>query len=193
MKSICVFCGSRKGNNPLFADTARDLASELVNRGITLVYGGGSIGLMGILANEVMKQGGEVIGVIPHFLDQREVGHHEVSELIVVKTMHERKAKMESISDGFITLPGGMGTLDETVEILTWAQLGLHQKPVGILNIAGYYRLLEQYFDFMVEQGYLNAIYRKMALIDDSPEALLQKMTNYTPPQVTQWMDETQT
>ncbi len=124
MKSICVFCGSNVGAKPIYTDIAREVGQRLLEKNITLIYGGGSIGLMGVVANEIMRGGGKVIGVIPHFLNRKEVGHHGVSELILVDTMHERKAKMATLADGFLTLPGGMGTLDETIEILTWAQLG---------------------------------------------------------------------
>ncbi len=193
MKKICIFCGSSVGKMPIYQEIAKEVSRRLVERNITLIYGGGSIGLMGVIANEVMSLGGKVIGVIPHFLNRLEVGHQGVSELLLVDTMHERKAKMAELADGFLTLPGGMGTLDETVEILTWAQLGLHEKPVGILNVNGYFDLLERYFDHMVSQGFLKPIYRRMALMDDSIVDLLRMMDEYRPPQVDQWIEEGQT
>lgn len=193
MKSICVFCGSNVGAKPIYTDIAREVGQRLLEKNITLIYGGGSIGLMGVVANEIMRGGGKVIGVIPHFLNRKEVGHHGVSELILVDTMHERKAKMATLADGFLTLPGGMGTLDETIEILTWAQLGLHHKPVGILNVDGYYDMLDQYFDHMVGQGFLKPAHRQLVIMEPTVVDLLRIMEEYRPPQVDKWLEEGQT
>jgi uncharacterized protein (TIGR00730 family) len=153
--NVCVFCGSSAGANPVYAEVARDLALLLSKKKCSLIYGGGNIGIMGILADEMLKNSAKVIGVIPDFLVQREVAHQGLSELIVVKTMHERKKCMADLTDCFIVLPGGMGTLDEMAEILTWKQLGLIDKPLGLLNINGYFDPLIQQLERMVEEGFL--------------------------------------
>ena len=154
--NVCIFCGSSAGTNPVYAEVARELAILLSNNKCSLVYGGGNIGLMGIVADEMLKNGARVIGVIPDFLVQREVAHRGLSELIVVDSMHERKKRMADLTDFFIVLPGGMGTLDEMAEILTWKQLNLIDKPVGLLNVAGYFDPLIQQFRKMVNDGFLN-------------------------------------
>lgn len=154
--NVCVFCGSSTGANPVYAEVAKELALLLSKNKCSLVYGGGNIGMMGIIADEMLKNSAKVIGVIPDFLVQREVAHHGLSELIVVKTMHERKKRMADITDLFIVLPGGMGTLDEMAEILTWKQLGLIDKPVGLLNVNGYFDPLIQQLEKMVKEGFLN-------------------------------------
>jgi uncharacterized protein (TIGR00730 family) len=153
--NVCVFCGSSAGANPVYAESAKDLALHLSKNKCSLVYGGGNIGLMGILADEMLKNSGRVIGVIPDFLAQREVAHQGLTELIVVKTMHERKKRMADLTDYFIVLPGGMGTLDEMAEILTWKQLGLIDKPLGLLNVNGYFDPLIQQLEKMAEEGFL--------------------------------------
>jgi uncharacterized protein (TIGR00730 family) len=176
MKNICVFCGSSKGNNPVFSEQAKILARQFVRDQITLVYGGGSIGIMGIIADEIRRRNGYVIGVIPRFLYDLEVGHDGVNELIIVDSMHERKQKMAEISDGFLALPGGFGTLEEMAEILTWVQLRLIQKPVGILNIEGFFDPLLRLFDHMVETGFLKKTNREILTVGKDPERILQEL-----------------
>lgn len=176
MRRICVFCGSRSGGRPEYAAAARDLGVLLAGHNLCLVYGGGKVGLMGVLADAVMAAGGEVIGVIPASLADREVAHGGITELRVVSTMHERKALMAELSDAFIALPGGFGTLDETFEILTWAQLGLHTKPCGILNAGGYFDSLLVFLDSAVQEGFLQPAHRKLLLQAENPDMLLRKL-----------------
>ena len=154
ISSLCVFCGSRFGNDPAYEETARELGAVIADKGIRLVYGGGSIGLMGVVANAVMENGGEVIGVIPQFLDEMEIGKPDLTELIITNNMHDRKHRMFDLSDGFISLPGGLGTLDETFEILTWKQLQVHAKPVIILDVAGYWTELLGLIDAVISKGF---------------------------------------
>lgn len=189
MKSICVFCGSNKGNNPLYSISAHKLGSLLASLNISLVYGGASVGLMGDIADVMIKNGGEVIGVIPKFLLEMEIAHKNLSKLHVVNTMHERKAKMEEIADGFIALPGGLGTLDEFFEILTWSQLGIHNKPCGLLNITGYFDKLIDFFDYSVSQGFIRKEHRDIIFTEDDPAVLINKMLSYTPKRVNKWLD----
>ena len=176
MKSICVFCGSSKGKNPVYESAAVELGRIIADKGLTLVYGGGSIGLMGILADTVLKLKGSVTGVIPKFLYDLEVGHNGVSELIIVESMHERKAKMAEIADSFITLPGGYGTLEELSEIMTWVQLKLIEKPVGLLNLNGYYDHFISQLDHMVEESFLKIKNRNILLSADRPGSLVDKL-----------------
>lgn len=176
MRSVCVFCGSKTGKNPAYVEASRALGRLLVKENIELVYGGGSIGLMGTVATEVMSGGGTVIGVIPQFLDDMEVGHKGITELVLVDSMHERKQKMESLSEGVIALPGGFGTLEELAEIITWAQLKLVKKPMGLLNVAGYYDPLLRFFDHMVAEGFVGEKTRDLVISAESPEMLLAKM-----------------
>lgn len=190
MKSITVFCGSSSGVRTEYAEAARNLAKLLVENGIRLVYGGGNIGLMGIIADEVMKNGGEVIGIIPDSLDKKEVGHRGLTELRVVESMHERKAQMAELADGFIAMPGGIGTFEEFFEILTWAQLGFHDKPCGILNVSGYYNGLLALCDNAVTEGFLRAVHRKLILDDADAVSLLEKMKDFRPPVVEKWIDK---
>lgn len=190
--SLCIFCGSNPGKKAAYADGARALGTLMASQNIKLVYGGGNIGLMGIIADTLLEKGGEVIGVIPDFLMKKEVGHKGIQEMRVVKTMHERKYLMSEIADGFVAMPGGFGTLDELAEILTWAQLGLHQKPIGILNIGGYFDGLLSFVDTMVREGYLVEQNSKMILVDEDPEKLLEKMANYTFPDVEKWLNKDQ-
>jgi uncharacterized protein (TIGR00730 family) len=189
MKRICVFCGSSPGALPAYGEAAVHLGRLLASRGLGLVYGGGNVGLMGIVANAVIAAGGEVTGVIPHALLRREVGHGSLPDLRVVGTMHERKALMAELADGFIAMPGGIGTLDEWFEIWTWAQLGLHRKPCGLLDVAGYYGPLISFLDHMVEQRFLRDSHRAMVLVDDDPERLLDRMAGFAPPEVEKWID----
>ena len=190
--SLCIFCGSNPGKKATYAEGARALGTLMAERNIKLVYGGGKIGLMGIIADTLLEKDGEVIGVIPDFLMKKEVGHKDIQEMHVVKTMHERKYLMSEIADGFIAMPGGFGTLDELAEILTWAQLGLHQKPIGVLNIDGYFDGLLSFVDTMVKEGYLVEKNSQMILVDDDPEKLLEKMANYTFPDVEKWLNKDQ-
>lgn len=190
MKHVTVFCGSRVGASEEYKDGAIQLGKELVKHNITLVYGGGSVGLMGVIANTVLKEGGNVIGVIPKFLDEREISHLSLTELFVVESMHERKAKMADLADGFIAMPGGPGTLEELVEIFTWAQLGLHQKPLGLLNIGNYYDLFIAFFNHMAEQQFLLEKHRDIMLVDSNPEKLINKFYNYEPPIVKPYLKE---
>ncbi|HEX2224649.1 MAG TPA: TIGR00730 family Rossman fold protein [Thermoanaerobaculia bacterium] len=189
MRRICVFCGSSPGASPAYAEAARELGRLLARRGLGLVYGGGNVGLMGILADAVLAEGGEVIGVIPHSLMAREVGHSGLTELRVVDTMHERKALMADLSDAFIALPGGIGTLDEWFEIWTWAQLGLHPKPCGLLDVQDYYSPLLAFLDHMVRERFLRDTHRAFVLVDTDPTLLLDRMAAHEPPAVEKWID----
>ncbi|HLN27202.1 MAG TPA: TIGR00730 family Rossman fold protein [Gemmataceae bacterium] len=181
MQRLCVFCGSNVGNQPIYADQARRLGEELGARGIDLVYGGGHIGLMGILADAVLKTGGKVIGVIPQSLKDKELAHAGLTELHVVDTMHQRKALMADLSDGFAGLPGAFGTGDELFEILTWAQLGLHAKPIGLLNVAGYFDSLVAWLERAVSDGFLRAAHRRLLLEAADPVHLLGLLQEYHP------------
>lgn len=189
MKSICVFCASSSGNEHVYAETAFELGKILAENQIDLIYGGAQVGLMGKVAQGCLDNKGRVIGVIPEFLKTKEIAHSSLTELITVKTMHERKALMHDRSDAFIALPGGFGTMEELFEILTWAQLGLHQKPVGILNINGYYDPLIHLVETMILSGLLNEQYRGMLLISDSIEDLISQMNLYEVPFVTKWKE----
>lgn len=189
LRRVCVFCGSSPGASPAYAEAARELGRLLARRGLGLVYGGGNVGLMGILADAVLAEGGEVTGVIPHSLLVREVGHSRLTDLRVVDTMHERKALMADLSDGFIALPGGIGTLDEWFEIWTWAQLGLHAKPCGLLNVQNYYSPLLAFLDQMVEERFLRDTHRSIVLVNNDPAHLLDRMADHNPPAVEKWID----
>ncbi|MGG3196330.1 MULTISPECIES: TIGR00730 family Rossman fold protein [Priestia] len=192
MKRIAVFCGASNGASDLYIQGAKDLGKELAKRNISLVYGGASVGVMGAVADAVLEAGGHVIGVMPTFLEEREISHKNLSELIVVESMHERKAKMAELVDGFITLPGGPGTLEEFFEIFTWAQLGLHQKPCGLLNINDYYTPLISLFNHMTEEQFLQEKYRSMALVDTEPQGLLDQFNTYQPPSVKTYITKAQ-
>jgi len=178
MKSIAVFCGSNFGNSPAYLEVTRSLASELVFREIRLVYGGGAVGLMGAIADEVLRLGGQVTGVLPEKLAGAEIAHKGLTELHIVKTMHERKALMAELSDGFIALPGGIGTLEEIIEVFTWTQLGFHQKPCGLLNIGGFYDKLTGFLSGMSETGFLSEYHLNTLLVDENPRGLLNKLTD---------------
>ncbi len=188
MKYICVYCGSSPGRSPEYIDCATALAKELVKRDIGLVYGGASVGIMGEIANTVLDGGGEVIGVIPQSLVDKEVSHSGLTELKVVNTMHERKAIMAEISDGFIALPGGLGTIEELFEVLTWSQLGFHKKPCALLNTKQYYDSLSLFLDHAVEEEFIKPIHREMLLVEDDPAKLLDAMEGYNPPVVDKWI-----
>ncbi|WP_077616085.1 TIGR00730 family Rossman fold protein [Caenibacillus caldisaponilyticus] len=184
MKRIAVFCGSSNGASHLYVEGAKQLGKELAKRNLTLVYGGASVGVMGAVADAVLEGGGRVIGIMPSFLEKREIAHKHLSELMIVDTMHERKAKMAELADGFIALPGGPGTLEEFFEMFTWAQLGLHQKPIGLLNINHYFDPLVELFNHMTKEQFLHEQYRSMALVDDEPSRLLERFHAYEPPAV---------
>lgn len=179
MKSICVFCGSRLGSKPIYRETAKSVGQLIAQQQLRLVYGGGNIGLMGVVADAVLEYGGEVVGVIPGHLQEKEVGHAGLTELHVVSTMHERKALMANLSDAFIALPGGFGTFEEFCEILTWAQLDLHRKPCGLLNVDGFYDPLLTLFDRAVDDGFLRPEYRSMVLTATDADELLMRMRAY--------------
>ena len=188
MKKVCVYCGSSSGRRPEYSEAARSLAKALTERGMGLVYGGASVGIMGEIADAVLSGGGEVIGIIPQALAAKEVAHNGLTELKIVDSMHERKAIMADLSDGFIALPGGLGTLEELFEILTWSQLGLHKKPCGLLNVEAYYEKLRSFLDHAVEEHFVKANHREMLLVEESPEELLALMEVYQPPLVNQWI-----
>jgi len=181
MKSIVVFCGSSDGYNEAYREAAYELGAMLATRNIRIIYGGAKMGLMGALADGALENGGEVIGVIPEFLKTTEVAHERLTQLITVETMHERKLKMHELSDGIITLPGGWGTMEELFEMLTWSQLGLHSKPVGLLNVNGYYDALKALTDNMVAEGFLNEFVNATLLINGSMDDLLAQMEAYDP------------
>jgi uncharacterized protein (TIGR00730 family) len=189
MRSVCVFCGSNSGTGVAYADAARSLARAIARRRLALVYGGGSIGLMGILADAALEAGGNVIGVTPRRLVEREVAHGGLTELRVVETMHERKALMADLSDAFVSLPGGLGTLDETFEMLTWIQLGYHRKPCALLEVNGYFEQLTAFLDHAVEQRFLTAEHRAMLIIERDPEAVLDRLASAKLPDTGKWMD----
>ncbi len=184
MKRICVFCGSSPGARPEYRQAARQLAYTLASKQIGLVYGGGSVGVMGEIARTVLDEGGEVIGVIPKALAKKKVAFTELPDLRVVGSMHERKALMAELADGFIALPGGLGTIEEFFEVLTWAQLGIHSKPCGLLNVGQYYDKLISFLDHTVSEQFVEGAHRSMVLIAGSPEALLEQFETYQPPQV---------
>lgn len=187
MQRICVYCGANPGAHPAYADMARALAAELVKRNLALVYGGGNVGLMGIIADSVLAAGGQVVGVIPRKLVEKEVAHLDLTEQHIVETMHQRKAWMANISDGFIALPGGFGTLDELFEILTWAQLGFHDKPCGLLDVRHYYAPLLKFLHHAQDEGFIKAPHRQMLLHSESPSDLLDRFQHYHAPQVSKW------
>jgi uncharacterized protein (TIGR00730 family) len=190
IRSLCVFCGSSPGFDPVHGDAARALGTAIAATGIDLVYGGGHVGLMGIVADAAMARGGRAIGVIPKALFDLEVGHRGLTELHIVGSMHERKAMMADRSDGFIALSGGIGTFEELFEIWTWAQLGDHAKPVALLNIAGFYDKLASFLDDVVAAGFLRAAHREMLMVDSDPAALVARMRDYAPPVVKKWIGD---
>ncbi len=191
MRSVCVFCGSRPGTDVAFA--ARSLVRTLAMRGMTLVYGGAHVGLMGTLADAALEAGGDVVGVMPRALVEREISHTGLTKLHVVGSMHERKALMAELSEGFVALPGGTGTLEEFFEVLTWANLGEHRKPCGLLNVAGYYDPLLALFDHMVERGFLAEAHRAMVIVGSETTELLEAFSRYAPPSVPKWIGASET
>ena len=190
MKSVCVFCGSNSGRGDRYVEAARELGGVLGRRNIKLVYGGGCVGLMGVVADAALAAGGRVI---PAALVAREVGHNALTEQHVVDSMHERKALMAELSEGFIAMPGGYGTLDETFEILTWAQLGMHAHPIGMLNVDGYFDKLLAFVDHAIAEGFVRPEYRGMISVADTPSGLLDAMARYQPPTVTKWITQSET
>jgi uncharacterized protein (TIGR00730 family) len=193
LSSICVFCGSNVGGKAAYADAAREIGSLLARRGLRLVYGGGNVGLMGELADAAMGAGGTVVGVVPDHLERKEVAHRGVTELRVVDSMHTRKALFEELSDGFIALPGGLGTYEELFEILTWGQLGLHTKPIGLLDVEGFYAPLRAFLEHAIEEGFVREEHYSMLLIDTAAENLLERMADWAPPTVEKWLERPQT
>ena len=188
MKSVAVFCGSSFGTDPAFSTLARDLGRSIAERDLTLVYGGGRVGLMGVVADAALDAGGTVIGVIPQQLMDKELGHPGVTDLIVTGSMHERKARMEREAEGFIALPGGFGTLDEFCEIVTWAQLGIHAKPCGMLDTDdGFFGSLLAFFDHATETGFIRPEHREMIMRGSEPAALLDRMAAWTPTVPAKW------
>lgn len=189
MEKICVFCGSSPGADPAYAEAAADLGRLLAARGLTLVYGGGHVGLMGVLADAALAAGGRVTGVIPEALAAKELAHGGLTELKVVASMHERKALMSELSDAFIALPGGIGTLEEWFEVWTWSQLGFQPKPCGMLNVAGYYDHLLAFLDHMTAERFLSPPHRSMAIVEDRADRLLDRLASYQPPRAEKWID----
>ncbi|MBT8058203.1 MAG: TIGR00730 family Rossman fold protein [Gammaproteobacteria bacterium] len=193
MKRICVYCGSSPGRLPAYREAADRLGRVLAERRIGLVYGGASVGVMGAVADAVLDEGGETIGVIPRSLATKEVAHHGLDELVVVDSMHQRKAKMAELSDGFVALPGGWGTIEEIFEMLTWAQLGFHEKPCGLLNVAAYFDPLFTFLERAIEQRFVKEDHRPMMMMDSNPAALLDRFSDYRAPRVRKWLGPEET
>jgi uncharacterized protein (TIGR00730 family) len=189
LRRLCVYAGSNPGARPAYADAAEALARALARRGVGLVYGGGRVGLMGVLADSILAAGGEAIGVIPQALVDREVGHRGLTELRVVGSMHERKALMAELADGFVAVPGGIGTLEELIEVMTWGQLGIHGKPTGVLDAEGFWSGLGALLDHMVREGFLRAEHRATLIADADPAALLDRLEAFEPRPVGKWLD----
>jgi uncharacterized protein (TIGR00730 family) len=193
MKRVCVFCGSSVGNRDEYRQSAIQMGNTLATRGIGLVYGGGNVGLMGIVADAVLAGGGEVIGVIPRSLADREIAHTGVTELRVVDSMHTRKAMMADLADAFVAMPGGVGTFEEFFEVVTWTQLGLHRKPCGLLNSAGFYTPLAAFIDQAVTEGFIKPIHRASIVVESEPAALLDAMSKIDLPDVPKWIRREET
>lgn len=190
MKSITVFCGASEGNNPIYRHTGYQTGKILAEKKLSVIFGGGKIGIMGAVADGALDHGGEVIGVIPTFLRTKEVTHYGVTQLHVVSSMHERKMLMHRLSDAILALPGGYGTLDELFEILTWAQLGMHEYPIGLLNINGYFNHLVEFIDHMCAEGFLSDTIRNLIMVDNDVERLLERMQHYVAPDLYKWISE---
>lgn len=188
MKRIAVYCGSNKGVRPAYAEAAENLGSILARRGLELVYGGGCVGLMGIVADAMLKRGGHVIGVIPQTLVIKEVVHEGLPDLRVVKNMHERKALMAELSDGFIALPGGFGTCEEFCEVLAWSQLGYHQKPFGLLDVAGFYHGILKFFDHATIEGFIRPKHRELVMVEENVEILLHRLETFQSTNEVKWV-----
>jgi uncharacterized protein (TIGR00730 family) len=193
INSLCIYCGSSPGRLEAYASAAVSLAEALISRKIKLVYGGAGIGIMGILADNVLKLGGQAIGVIPKALAHKEVAHQNLTELHITQSMHERKMLMAEFADGFIALPGGIGTLEELFEIRTWAQLGFHNKPCGLLNVEGYYDLLIGFLGHAVAEQFVKKQHLTLLMVEETPDALLQRFANYQPPAATHWVGKNET
>jgi uncharacterized protein (TIGR00730 family) len=189
VNKICVFCGSNYGGRPEYKEAAKKLGHLLADRNIGLVYGGAKVGIMGAIADTVLNRGKEVIGVMPRFLVEKEVAHSGLSELRIVATMHERKNLMAELSDAFIALPGGLGTIEEFFEVVTWAQLGIHNKPCGLLNVCGYFANLMMFLDTAASENFIRKEHRKMIFLHEKPEYLLHQFESYRAPAVAKWMD----
>jgi uncharacterized protein (TIGR00730 family) len=187
VKSVCVYCGSSAGNRPEYAEGARLLGRTLAERGLTLVYGGGNVGLMGIVADTVLEHGGTVVGIIPEALMQKEVGHRGLTELHVVRNMHERKQMMADRADAFIAMPGGVGTFEELFETFTWLQLGYHDKPVGVLNVGGFYNGMLEFLAYAVREGFLKRVHAELLHVADTPAALLEQLAAAPRVRVDKW------
>jgi len=185
---LCVFCGSSRGQDPVYLAAARSLGETLAAQGIELVYGGASVGLMGAVADAALEKGGLVIGVMPQALVDKEIAHRSLSDLRVVGSMHERKALMAELADGFIALPGGLGTFEELFEVWTWAQLGYHRKPCALLNAGGFYDKLTDFLDDVVERGFVKPIHRAMLIVEEEPAGLIAAVRAYEPPKVDKWI-----
>ncbi len=192
MRRICVYAGSNPGSHPAYAEAARELATTMAERGIGLVYGGGNVGLMGVLADAMLAAGGEAIGVMPRALIEREIGHAGLTELRMVDSMHERKAEMAELADAFVALPGGIGTLEELIEVYTWSQLGLHRKACGVLNVNGYYDGLAAFLDHAVGEGFLRPQHRAVLTVAADPGELLDRLEAWEPPTVGKWLEREQ-
>ena len=189
MKSICIFCGSSPGKRPIYLEAARSVGRTIAETGMRMVYGGGAVGMMGAVADACLEAGGEVIGVITQRLSDLEVAHEGLTEIEVVQTMHERKARMAELSDGFVSLPGGIGTLEEMFEVFTWAQLEIHAKPLGLLDVEGYYDELHAFLKHMVEERFLLPEHGEMLLLDDDFEQLVARMMAFEPVKIEKWVD----
>ena len=193
MKRICVFCGSNSGANPAYLEAAERVGEFLARENIELVYGGGRVGLMGKVADTVLAHGGKVIGIIPESLATKEIAHQGLTSLHIVNSMHERKTMMAELSDGFIALPGGFGTFEEFCEIVTWAQLGFHQKPCALFNVNGFYNNLMAMIDFSTKENFIRGEHRELVLVADDIERIYELMGNYRPPLIRKWIDEKST
>jgi uncharacterized protein (TIGR00730 family) len=190
LKSICVYCGSSLGRLNAYSTAASALAASLVEQNIRLVYGGANVGIMGLLADTVLQLGGEAVGVIPESLVQKEVAHTGLTELHVTQSMHERKTLMAELSDGFVALPGGIGTLEELFEVWTWAQLGFHDKPCGLLNVEGYFDSLALFLDHAADEQFVKQPHRSMLIVESNSKKLLERFRNYVPPVISKWLDK---
>lgn len=189
LRSLCVFCGSSTGNDPAFCQAAQALGDALVHQQITLVYGGGNIGLMGVIADRVMQGGGRAIGVIPRQLQEKELAHHGITDLHVVGSMHQRKARMAELAEAFVAMPGGYGTIEEFAEVLTWSQLGLHTKPMGLLNVSGYFNHFLRFLDHAVDVRLLQLEHRRLVLESDHVDHLLEQMHDWQAPSLPKWIE----
>lgn len=190
MKRICVFCGSNAGGDPIFLETAGKVGEFLANENVEIVYGGGRVGLMGKVADSALANGGKVIGAIPAALDRKEIAHQGLTKIHIVESMHERKALMAELADGFIALPGGFGTFEEFCEIVTWAQLGIHQKPCALLNINGFYDDMIAMFDHSTANNFISREHRELVIVENNIEKLYEKMKNFRPPVTEKWLDK---